>query len=148
MTRRAISSLLLAGAAEGAVTKKQAAAIEAIKKADLDFAAAAQARGLDGWMSYFAKDAVAFPAGKPFLTGLDKLREFYSGMFATPGFGISWKPVIADAAASGDLGYTIGVAEFTVRDKDGNPVKRPGKYLTVWKKQPDGSWKVAADLGN
>jgi ketosteroid isomerase-like protein len=138
---------LLAGSARAA-TKKQTTAIEAIQKADLAFCEETKKRGLEGWMSYFADDATAFPAGKPFITGRDTLRSFYSGMFSRPEFSLTWKPVKADAAASGDLGYTIGVAEFRFRDKDGKMVNSPGKYLTVWKKQKDGSWKVAADLGN
>lgn len=149
MTRRTLSALLLSGAgAKAASPKKQAAALAAIQKADLDFCAATKANGLDGWMSYFAEDATAFPQGKPLIQGKAALREFYSKMFATPELTIDWKPVKADMAASGDLGYTIGNAEFRFRDPSGKMASRPGKYLTVWKKQPDGSWKVAADLGN
>jgi ketosteroid isomerase-like protein len=32
--------------------------------------------------------------------------------------------------------------------KDGQPTTETGKYVTVWKKQKDGSWKVALDMGN
>ncbi len=148
MKRRALPLFLLGGAAGAAPTKKQAAAIAAIQKADLDFCEATKQRGLDGWMSYFADEAVAFPPGKPSITGRGVLREFYSRMFGQPEFSLIWRPVKADAAASGDMGYTIGTAESTSRGPDGKEVKRPGKYLTVWKKQADGSWKVVADLGN
>lgn len=149
MTRRALAVLLAAGAgASAASSKKQAAALKAIQETDLAFCAATKARGLDGWMSYFAEDAVAFPQGKPLISGKDQLREFYSGMFQQPELTIAWKPVKADMAASADLGYTIGTAEFRWRGADGKMTTRPGKYLTIWKKQPDGSWKVAADLGN
>ena len=99
-------------------------------------------------MSYFADDATAFPAGKPLIHGKAALREFYSAMFSTPEFTLEWRPVKADMAASADLGYTIGTSESRYRDKNGKIVTQPGKYLTVWKKQADGSWKVAADLGN
>jgi ketosteroid isomerase-like protein len=149
MTRRALPALLFAAAgARAASSKKQAAALEAIKKADRDFCEATKARGLEGWMSFFAADATAFPAGRPLITGKEKLREFYAGMFSTPEFSLTWNPVKGDMAASADLGYTIGVAEVKYRGKDGQMVQHPTKYLTVWKKQADGSWKVAADLGN
>ena len=36
----------------------------------------------------------------------------------------------------------------TAKDKDGKVVKHYGKYVTIWKKQADGSWKVAMDTGN
>lgn len=149
MTRRTIAALLLAGSSAKAAPKKQAAAIKAIEQADRDFCAATKAKGLDGWMSYFADDATAFPSGEPLIHGKQALREYYgAAIFATPGLTIDWRPVKADAAASGDLGYTIGTAEFRFPDKDGKLVTRPGKYLTVWKKQPGGQWKVVADLGN
>jgi ketosteroid isomerase-like protein len=51
-------------------------------------------------------------------------------------------------AASGDLGYTFGNYVLKAKDKDGKPVVEYGKYATVWKKQKDGSWKVAMDMGN
>lgn len=153
MTRRKLSALMMAlgggsASAQGASSKKQSDAIEAIKKADLAFCEAAKARGLDGWMSWFAEDATAFPPGKDLIHGQAALRQFYSGMFARKDFSIEWAPVQADAAGSGDLGYTIGKAKFRWTDKDGKAVDAAGKYLTVWKKQRDGSWKVAADLGN
>jgi ketosteroid isomerase-like protein len=149
MTRRTIAALLAAGSSAKAAPKKQAAAMKAIEQADLDFCAATKAKGLDGWMSYFADDATAFPSGKPLIHGKAALREYYAAaIFATPGLTIDWRPVKADAAASGDLGYTIGTAEFRFPGKDGKLVTRPGKYLTVWKKQPGGQWKVVADLGN
>ena len=142
--RNSMLSLLLAGTAAAASPE----AVESLKQADLAFCQATKARGLDGWMSYFAPDATGFPAGKPLIHGKPALREYYSGMFARPGFQIDWRPVQADVAASADLGYTIGTAEFQWRDKDGKLVESTGKYLTVWKKQPDGKWLVVADLGN
>jgi ketosteroid isomerase-like protein len=34
------------------------------------------------------------------------------------------------------------------RTPDGTVRRATGKYLNVWKKQPDGSWKVLVDIGN
>jgi ketosteroid isomerase-like protein len=47
---------------------------------------------------------------------------------------------------SGDLGYTYG--EWSIRRGVGGAVLSKGKYLTVWKRQPDGSWKASVDMGN
>lgn len=146
MTRRNLPALLMAMG--GAPSGKSADAIDAIKKADLAFCESTKANGLDGWMSWFAEDATAFPPNRDLIHGQAELRQFYSGMFARKDFQIEWAPVQADAAASGDLGYTIGKAKFRWTGQDGKPVNAAGKYLTVWKKQKDGSWKVAADLGN
>jgi len=56
---------------------------------------------------------------------------------------LSWKPVGADVAASGDLGYTWGNWKYQAPD-----TAYYGNYFTAWKKQKDSSWKVALDGGN
>jgi ketosteroid isomerase-like protein len=57
---------------------------------------------------------------------------------------MTWEPRGGDIAASGDLGYTYGIYEMHYADKQ---VER-GTYVTIWKKQPDGSWKFVLDSGN
>jgi ketosteroid isomerase-like protein len=59
---------------------------------------------------------------------------------------LSWYPTIAGMAREGDLGYTTGPWEFKNDVHDAKPVGW-GHFLTVWKKQADGSWKFAVDLG-
>ena len=59
---------------------------------------------------------------------------------------LSWYPAAADIALAGDMGYTTGPWEFKADIHDPKPVAF-GNFLTVWKKQRDGSWKFAIDLG-
>src|SRR4029077_845110 len=59
---------------------------------------------------------------------------------------LSWYPAIAGMARAGDLGYTTGPWEFKPDNHDARSVAW-GHFLTVWKRQPDGSWKFAIDLG-
>jgi ketosteroid isomerase-like protein len=68
--------------------------------------------------------------------------------FAHKDFKISWHPDKAGIARSGDLGYTSGPYEETFTDVTGKTVSDKGKYLTVWKKQSDGSWKVLFDMSS
>lgn len=56
---------------------------------------------------------------------------------------LTWKPVFTDVAASGDIGYSWGNWKFVLPD-----TVVYGNYITVWKKQPDGSWKMTFDAGN
>jgi ketosteroid isomerase-like protein len=65
-----------------------------------------------------------------------------------PNASLQWQPVKIDVAASGDLGYTVGTWQLTGKNHKGEPVSMKGKYMTVWKKQADGAWKVVADMGN
>jgi ketosteroid isomerase-like protein len=59
---------------------------------------------------------------------------------------LSWYPTFADVARAGDLGYTTGPWEYKADIHDAKPVAW-GNFLTVWRRQPDGSWKFAIDLG-
>ncbi|HXT18717.1 MAG TPA: hypothetical protein VN706_24040 [Gemmatimonadaceae bacterium] len=61
---------------------------------------------------------------------------------------LTWQPVYASIAGSRDLGFTIGESVTTTRGPSGAAVQRFGKYLTVWRKQKDASWKFEVDGGN
>jgi ketosteroid isomerase-like protein len=61
---------------------------------------------------------------------------------------LSWRPVYASVAGSLDLGFTIGEYTATSRGASGAAIQRFGKYLTVWKREADGSWKFMIDGGN
>jgi ketosteroid isomerase-like protein/quercetin dioxygenase-like cupin family protein len=97
----------------------------------------------DKFLSYFAPDASAYPQGMPVATGTAAIREAFTQMSAMPGFSISWTPTKADVSAAGDLGYTAGTYDMTMAG-----ASEKGKYITTWKKQPDGAWKVVEDIFN
>ncbi len=65
--------------------------------------------------------------------------------FSDTGFTLTWEPLYADISKSGDLGYTYGL--YTSYTKADSSVAR-GKYVTIWRKQTDRSWKYALDGGN
>ena len=48
----------------------------------------------------------------------------------------------------GDYAIETGNYELTATPKGGKPVTEKGKYITVWKKQADGSWKIYRDIAN
>ena len=59
---------------------------------------------------------------------------------------LAWQPSYAGMAASGDMGFTTGPWEAKADIKDEKP-RGHGHFVTVWKKQADGSWKFVVDLG-
>jgi ketosteroid isomerase-like protein len=59
---------------------------------------------------------------------------------------LSWQPIFAVVSVAGDLGYTTGPWEFKKDIKDAKPAAF-GNFMTVWKKQTDGAWRFALDLG-
>ena len=100
-------------------------------------------KDVDKFTSYFAADASVYPPGMPVETGAAAIREMFTKMSAAPGFAIQWTATKADVSASGDLGLTAGTYEMTM----GGAAEK-GKYVTVWKKQADGAWKVTDDIFN
>ena len=81
-------------------------------------------------------------------TGKLPFREGWAKGFADPNWTITWAPLYAEAAQSADLGYTTGSFEIHEKSPDGTPLVRKGSYVTIWRKQPDGTWKVALDIGS
>jgi len=123
-----------------------AAARAAIQDADRAFNQATAEHRVDGWVQFFASDG-AMIRGAGTVTGLAAIRETMTKAFADTSFKLTWEPTSADVGASGDLGYSIGHYEMRFRDERGSAQVRTGRYLTVWKKQGDGSWKVVQDIG-
>jgi ketosteroid isomerase-like protein len=135
--------LLLTLAAPGLFAQGPAAALmEADKSFDRDTAA----RGLDGWMSWFAEDA-RIEGATDVIAGKPALREVYSKMFAQREFRIHWWPVSADISVDGTLGYTFGRAAISWRDEKGELQTRESRYTTLWRRQKDGTYKVVFDMG-
>ncbi len=101
---------------------------------------------IDAFLSFFADGAHFMPFGAPLAQG-DAIRTTWEGLVSMPGFGVEWQATTAEVAASGDIGYTIGAFELTA-EQDGTTMLTVGKYLTIWHKQADGTWKVQADIFN
>ncbi len=68
--------------------------------------------------------------------------------FADTTFRLTWQPTMAFASAAGDLGYTLGIWQSRHYNDAGQGQVTTGKYVTIWRKQADGSWKVVFDGGN
>lgn len=98
------------------------------------------------FLSFVADGAHFMPFGAPLAQG-DGIRTTWEGLTSMPGFALEWQATYAEVAASGDLGYTIGTFEL-VAEHEGTAMLTLGKYVTVWGKQADGSWKVLVDCFN
>ncbi len=120
---------------------------ESLRKAESDWAATLDAKDLEGFLSYFAADAVVQGPHLPAFTGTEAIRQWATASFNFPGFAVTWTTTAVEVAASGDMGYTLGTFTFHV-DMNGTPLDDHGKYVTNWKKQADGSWKVVVDAFN
>jgi ketosteroid isomerase-like protein len=115
-------------------------ALSSIVEAERAFSRAAAEKGTkEAFLAFMTEEAVLFrPQPVP---GKKWMLEHA----ASPG-KLSWRPVYADVSAAGDLGYTTG--PYELRKDPGDPVAASfGNYITIWKRQPDSTWKVLIDLG-
>jgi len=110
------------------------------------FNEAPQDKRADQWMSYFAENATV-PATPP-LAGKQALSEHYQKVFANPDLTLKWEPTKGEVFAGGKMGYTVGKYTARYKDKDAKAMEETGTYITIWKKQDDGSWKIVADTGS
>ena len=93
---------------------------------------------VDDFAAFFTSDGISQGGGAPEARGHDAIRANAPG-------AVEWMASEGDVSACGDLGYSIGTFTETESDSAGNTVETTGKYVTIWKKQEDGSWKVAVD---
>lgn len=89
----------------------------------------------------FAPDAVYVKPGAT-LVGRKAITEHFSQALATMTDGWIRSESVT---VSGDVAYEFGVNSITLATDGGAPTTVRGRYLTVWRRQDDGSWVVVAD---
>ncbi|HEV1992913.1 MAG TPA: DUF4440 domain-containing protein [Candidatus Acidoferrum sp.] len=144
-----LAMLLLAGMGVSFAQKASGSADEqTIRKLDKEWSAAVQSKDAGKMLAYYAADASAFPFNAPIATGKEQIQELWAGLMSMPGFSLSFAPTKIEVAKSGDMAYDVGTFELKHNDANGNLTTTAGKYVVVWKKQPDKQWKVVADIFN
>ena len=137
----ALASLALAAApADKAALKKELARMEDA------FCAMAQEKGILAAFEYYAAPDVAFIDTDPRkFRGLEAVRQRMGGVPA--GAKLTWSALFTDVSDDGTLGYNYGRYEMRTPGADGKEIVRGGFFLSIWKRQPDGSWKYVMDTG-
>jgi len=113
--------------------------------AEAGFERAVAERKLDGWVETFAPNGMMIQPDGP-VVGHEGIRLAMAGAFADSTFRLTWTPDLIGVSDDGTLGYTTGRYERR-RVVDGEETAQRGSYFTVWRRQPDGSWLVEADMG-
>jgi len=118
--------------------------LEALADAERAFARAATQKGIrDSFLEYFADDAIAFNPAP--IVAKDRLRGRPSRPFSE--YELRWEPRTGDIAASGELGWLTGPSTFIDHTSPGAQPQH-GNYLSVWRRQADGTWRVFIDIGS
>jgi ketosteroid isomerase-like protein len=136
MKRLILSTIFLAGRVYAADPA------DVLKDADRAFSALAVKEGPGrAFQAFAAADVTLLNAAQPHVTPNDFPKSF------GPDDKFVWEPDEAQISAGGDMGYTMGHATITGKDKEGKPTLSHSRYVTIWRKQPDGSWKFIFDGG-
>ncbi len=92
---------------------------------------------------WFADDAVTLNNGLPAVLGRGAIAA--QAQWDPRQYQLTWVPQGAQMGPSNDMGFTWGHYEGHSTDKAGQPITKTGRYMTIWKKLPNGDWKVAMD---
>jgi ketosteroid isomerase-like protein len=114
---------------------------------DRAFSNLSKEKGMNhAFINYLAENSVLLRPNKMPLVGRDKIMESFSRPDTS--FSLTWEPLFADVAESGELGYSYGIYKVEMYAPDGSPITSEGTYVSVWKKNEAGEWKFVLDTGN
>jgi uncharacterized protein (TIGR02246 family) len=123
--------------------------VQALKDNEAQWNKDYQAKDLDKIMAHYADDAVLIAPGTQPSIGKEAIHSALKEMVADNALSLSFQADRVDVSKSGDVGYTQGSYTLTVTDPAAKkPISDKGSYVTVYKKQPDGSWKAVSDIAS
>lgn len=144
MRRWLLGALLLATAGAFAHGRDDALAT-AVRQANADWATAMKTGDAATIAAPYADDALFVLADGKTVQGRAAVEAMYRDGFAKGGRASATRIDSKHLVRDGDLAYETGDADVTVL-RDGHPVTRGSRYLTVWQAQADGAWKITRNL--
>src|SRR6266516_2104060 len=119
----------------------------ALMQADRDFAVATHSRGIEGWMSFYAADAIRIRYRANMIRGLDEIRKLDLPTISDTTSILNWEPTDAYVFRGGSIGSTTGRYWIVSRKAAdiGKELGR-GRYVTMWRRE-GGRWLVIMDTG-
>ena len=138
----ALSFLVLAGCTKAPPDTREAD-IKAVKETEAAWMKTAAAKNLDAFMNYYADDASVLMPNAPLFTGKPAIKQELKPIMEDPNYSITSTPTRVEV--SQNLAYTQGTYKMTFSDIRGNKFEDEGKYLTVYRRLADGTWKAIED---
>jgi uncharacterized protein (TIGR02246 family) len=118
--------------------------LQAIQEEIAIYSTALRERDLNTILGTYMDDAVVLPPDGDMLRGKEAIGQMYESLWE-----IGLQEVILttiEIGGSGDLAYEIGRTRVQIQPEGMEVITDSTKYLVIWKKQPDGKWKVYADM--
>ncbi|MGH9602883.1 MAG: DUF4440 domain-containing protein [Terriglobales bacterium] len=112
--------------------------LKSLVEAEREFSKTSEKKGIrEAFLTFLADNAILFRPnpvnGRQYMTDQPEDRG-----------KLTWTPIFAEVSAAGDMGYTTGPYEYRPLESD---TVGHGHYISVWKKQANGKWRVVIDLG-
>ena len=120
----------------------------AVKTADAALSQAVAAHDLEKIMVHYADDAVLMPAAEPTVSGKPAITAEWKHILAIPEMENVSQLTRVQVASASDLAYTMGTYRSRMMGESGAMVEEPGKWLSIWKKQPGGNWRIIVETYN
>ena len=132
--------------AAGAAAAEDPGVAEAVRAADRALAkVACSDKHLEAFVASWEPSGSVMMANAPVATGTEAVRAAFAPFFALPGSHCGWEPKEVVVARSGELAYSTGAYSNGYTDPQSRAVEDRGSYLTVWRKDARGQWRVAFD---
>jgi ketosteroid isomerase-like protein len=98
------------------------------------------------YVTFLADDAVLMPPNAPPVVGKEAIRSWNAAMSKEMKIE-AYTSSDDEVVLAGDWAFRRATVDWTIRSTaSGQPIRDAGKYIIVYARQPDGSWKVARDI--
>lgn len=147
----AVALLTLVGctSAPPPATDTRDADTKTIKDGETAWNADWMSKDLDKIAGHYSDDASLMIPDYPIMTGKDAIHAGLKELLTDPNLSLMFSAAQVEVSKGGDLAYTRGTYTLTASDpKTKKPMTEKGKYVTVYRKGADGSWKAVQDINN
>lgn len=118
-----------------------------LMKEDRAFGTSVQLDDPSKWSAFLAPDGTVLQSGVGEIQGPEAVEHMFTDAIDSATVtSLRWEPERAEVSRTGDLGYTVGRYLATGIDLAGNEITKEGTYVTIWRRQDDGEWKVETTL--
>ncbi len=144
----ALIGLMSSAASAGASGQKDGAgeARAAIEAANARFSEAFARGDAKAISTMYTPDAIAFPPDAEMIRGNEAIASFWKT--TRDGGVLSATLTTLDVERSGDVACEVGTVSLAIQAEGKEPTTAAAKYVVVWKREPDGSWKLHRDIWN
>ena len=115
--------------------------VQAIERTYRAWVEATNEKDIEKWSSFLAEDPYFSPADASPLAGREAVLAYYEKSFSDPQFSLNCDQLEVHVSESGDMAWSRGICEATFTLPDGRKGSGSSRWLKVWAKYPDGSWK-------